>query len=154
MKESKTTILKRFLTRLSKEGVREAKVLRSALEVQSKQENVEKYPQDSDIGNDMEVECRAFLDILKSNGLWFGRQYVQGRPLPVTIIACLPDGSTIAYRCSYDTKWKDVPVYKGPWDMDFDSNRSKIERNIFNLYGDLINAECDFSEPSHTLPLF
>lgn len=146
--------VKHFLNKLSENGDSIATILRSALEVETHQDYVNRYPDDSKIGNNMEVKCKEYLDVLKANGLCYGKIETWGSPLPVTIIGTLPDGNTIAYRCSKDTKWNDVPRYVGMWDGDFKGNRAKIEQNILAIYGDALYDIADPGDELRELPLF
>ena len=147
-------VIKHFLNKSSKNGDSIAAVLRSALEVETWQDYVNKYPYDSKIGNNMEVKCKEYLDVLKANGLCYGKIETWCSPLPVTIIGTLPDGNTIAYRCSQDTKWNDVPNYVEMWDGDFQGNRAKIEQNILAIYGDALYDIADPGDELRELPLF
>ena len=145
--------VKLFLNKRLKEGDASARLLRMALEIETRQENAIKHPKCEIIGNKMEDACKAYLDNLKKYGLRYGMIYTWEEPLPVVIIAELPNGSTIAYRCSHDLKWADVPQYTSEWDHDFDSNRAKIEQNIIELYADEI-YDCMSDEASVQLALF
>lgn len=136
--KNKQRAIKKFLTRKLKMGDSSALLLRVALEIESRCDNAKKYPNYKIIGNKMEDACKAYLNHLKNHGLNYGLIYTGEKPLPFTIIGELPNGSTIAYRCSEDYKWRDVPLYVGEWDQDSDNNREKIERNITELYGDEI----------------
>ena len=142
--------VKHFLNKLSRNGDSLATILRSALEVETWQDSVNKCPYDSKIGNNMEVKCKAYLDLLKANGLSYGKIETWCGPLPVIIIGTLPDGNTIAYR----SKWDNVPVYNGDWDKDFKNNRAKIEQNILAVYGDELYAIADPNDELRELPLF
>lgn len=138
-------VVKHFLNKSSKNGDSIAAVLRSALEVETWQDYVNKYPYDSKIGNNMEVKCKEYLDVLKANGLCYGKIISRRKYLPVTIIGTLPNGKTIAYCCSRDTKWDNVPLYNGNWDKDIKNNRVKIEQNIIDVYGDILYERADSS---------
>lgn len=105
--------VKHFLNKLSKNSDNTATILRLALEVESMQDNVNKFPDHSQIGNAMETKCKQFLDVLKAYGLCYGKIISRRKYLPVTIIGTLPNGKTIAYCCSRDTKWDNVPLYNG-----------------------------------------
>lgn len=146
--------VKHFLNKLSANGDSIATILRSALEVETYQDCVNKHPEDSRVGNNMEVKCKEYLDVLKANGLCYGKIETWCSSLPVTIIATLPDGNTVAYRCSQDTKWKDVPNYVEMWDGDFQGNRAKIEQNILAIYGDALYDIADPGDELRELPLF
>ena len=54
-------MVKHFLNKSSKNGDSIATILRSALEVETHQDYVNKYPYDSKIGNNMEVKCKEYL---------------------------------------------------------------------------------------------
>ena len=138
-------VVKHFLNKSSKNGDSIAAVLRSALEVETWQDYVNKYPYDSKIGNNMEVKCKEYLDVLKANGLCYGKIISRRKYLPMTIIGTLPNGKTIAYCCSRDTKWDNVPLYNGDWDKDIKNNRVKIEQNIIDVYGDILYERADSS---------
>ena len=138
-------VVKYFLNKSSKNGDSIAAVLRSALEVETWQDYVNKYPYDSKIGNNMEVKCKEYLDVLRANGLCYGKIISRRKYLPVTIIGTLPNGKTIAYCCSRDTKWDNVPLYNGNWDKDIKNNRVKIEKNIIDVYGDILYERADSS---------
>jgi hypothetical protein len=146
--------VKHFLNKLSGNGDAIATVLRSALEVETWQDSVNKYQCDSKIGNNMEVKCKEYLDVLKATGLPYGKIETWCSPLPVTIIGSLPDGNTVAYRCSQDAKWNHVPKYIGVWDGDFQGNRAKIEQNILAIYGDQLYDIADPDNELRELPLF
>ena len=141
--------LKLFLNKKAKQGDVNAILLRVALEIETRQENALKYPNYKIIGNKMEDACKAYLDHSKKYGLKYGMLYRWEEPLPVSIIATLPNGNTIAYRCSNDLKWSDIPQYMGDWNHDFNNNRAKIEQNIIELYGDEI---CDYMIDEEQMP--
>lgn len=137
--------VKHFLNKLSKNSDNTATILRLALEVESMQDNVNKFPDHSQIGNAMETKCKQFLDVLRAYGLCYGKIISRRKYLPVTIIGTLPNGKTIAYCCSRDTKWDNVPLYNGNWDKDIKNNRVKIEQNIIDVYGDILYERADSS---------
>ena len=137
--------VKHFLNKLSKNSDNTATILRLALEVETMQDNVNKYPDHSKIGNAMETKCKQFLDVLKVYGLRYGKIISRRKYLPMTIVGTLPNGKTIAYCCSRDSKWDNVPVYNGDWDKDFKNNRVKLEQNIIDVYGDILYERADSS---------
>ena len=146
--------VKHFLNKLSANGDSVATILRSALEVETYQDCVNKHPEDSRVGNNMEAKCKEYLDVLKANGLCYGKIESRRKTLPVTIIGALPDGNTIAYRCSKDTKWDDMPKFVGVGDGDFKGNRDKIEQNIRAVYGDELYDRADPDDGLREQPLF
>ena len=90
-------------------------------------------------------KVKQFLDVLRAYGLCYGKIISRRKYLPVTIIGTLPNGKTIAYCCSRDTKWDNVPLYNGNWDKDIKNNRVKIEQNIIDVYGDILYERADSS---------
>ena len=138
MKISNHKMVKKFLIELAEMGDKNATLLLVAFEIENRRDNAVKYPDIKNAWNLAEDACKAYLRHCMNYNMKCGKIKVDEGQLPYIIIGTLPNGNTIAYRCSEDLKWHDVPLYQGGWDYQCDNNRRKIEQNIIELYEDCI----------------
>ena len=134
---------KRFLGKKLKAGDSKAEVLRYALDAEKTSIDLQKY-HDSyvmyrTIGFNLDNECWKLIEMARTYGYEAGIIRDNGnKETPIIAIAELPNGATVAFRCADDDMWKGISKYEKTWDNDFDSNLSKIEHNILELYQDEI----------------
>lgn len=139
---------KRFLKKKADDGDSRAALLRCALDIETKQRQINRYKEGSfytrQIGNQMEDLCLELLDKASALGYNIGQiQDGADEKLPVVIIAELQTGTTVAYRCSRDRKWNNIPQYAGEWDGNISENASRIETCILEYYEDDISKRYD-----------
>ena len=135
---------KRFLRKKANAGDPNADLLRCALNIETTQRQINHSDPNSfycrQTGNRMEDLCLELLN--KASALGYNIGQIQDRSdekLPVIIIAELPSGATVSYRCSRDHKWNNVPNYVGVWDGNINDNARRIEMCIWENYKDDIS---------------
>lgn len=138
-----TNRTKRFLGRKIDAGDNMAAVLKCALSAEKMSIDLPKYQSSYTLsrktGFNYDKECWKLIGIARSFGYSGGIVHdYSNKETPIIVIAELPSGETVAFRCADDDMWRYTPKYEKSWDNDFDSNLTKIERNILDLYRDEI----------------
>jgi hypothetical protein len=142
---------KLFLGRRLKSGDSKAEVLRYALDAEKTSLDLQRY-HDSymmsrTIGFNLDKECWKLIGMARTYGYEAGIiRDNSNKETPIIAIAELPNGATVAFRCADDDMWKGISKYAKSWDNDFDSNLSKIESNILELYQDELCAKYGLNE--------
>lgn len=134
---------KRFLAKKLEAGDNQAEILRYALDAVKTSIDLQKYQSSykmyRTIGFSLDKECWELIGMALTYGYSGGIiRDDSNKETPIIAIAELPNGETVAFRCADDDMWRYTPKYEKSWDNDFDSNLTKIERNILDLYHDEI----------------